>query len=201
MLVAEEMQATMPCMEDEVTAHSNVGEVGINGLVAHIESLTGYQFECCYGLAKQALTHPTVLDTDTPLYERLKWIGDVSLSRSRMLIAIIVTSHLCSMHRALCLATHDWIFRNFPDLNVGAMVAMESALVFTNERLGFLSFESGLVRHMRHQDSTILRRMDGYVFAIKTDGRGLWGTDPPKAPARQFWGQSMYMPDLSKAKR
>jgi dsRNA-specific ribonuclease len=62
------------------------------------------------------------------------------------------------------------------------MVAMESALV-SNESLGFLSFESGLVRHMRHQDSTLPRRMDDYVFAINTDGRGLWGTDPPKATA------------------
>ena len=62
------------------------------------------------------------------------------------------------------------------------MVDIESALV-SNESLGFLCFQCGLFRHMKHLDSSIPSRMDYYASAINSDGRGLWGTDPPKCIA------------------
>ncbi|GKY93953.1 hypothetical protein MPSEU_000362200 [Mayamaea pseudoterrestris] len=158
--VAQEMQATIPWIENDTSDHLKENQVENADLVRHIATLSGYWFDSCHHLAIQALTHPTVWDTESPSYQKLEWIGDAVLS----------------------LATRDWILRHFPDLEVGEMVAIESALV-CNESLGFLSFEGDLVRHMRHNDSALPNRLDDYVFTVRVCEKGLWGSDPPKCIA------------------
>jgi hypothetical protein len=62
------------------------------------------------------------------------------------------------------------------------MVDLEQQIV-GNQTLAFLSQKNGLHKHINHCDPTLPNRIDSYVASLREQGRGIWGTDPPKAIA------------------
>ena len=78
MKVAEEMYLTIPWSEDSAAEHTSSDALHVTALTSDIERLTGYRFDCCHILARQALTHSSCPDPAIPSYEKLEWIGDVS---------------------------------------------------------------------------------------------------------------------------
>lgn len=91
------------------------------------------------------------------MLSKLEWIGDA----------------------VLCLAIREWVFKNYPSLQVAELVVLESMLV-CNETLAFLGYSEGLHQILSHRDPSLPRRFEEFQREIGKQGRGLWGTDPPK---------------------
>lgn len=157
--VADELLLTVPWSDDMKV--EGRGRLASNPKLEKVaKDFTGYETFHRSILVEEAFTHPTSLNPDTPSYQRLEWIGDA----------------------VLCLAAREWLFEEFPDTPVGDMVLMEASLV-ANETLAYLSLRSGLQRHLNHRDPTLPARIESYDWSVRENGRGLWGTDPPKAMA------------------
>jgi endoribonuclease Dicer len=157
--VADELHLTVP-WSDDIRVEGRRNEASNPKLAKAARDFTGYEKFHQPILVEEAFTHPTCLHPDTPSYQRLEWIGDA----------------------VLCLAAREWLFEEFPDTSVGDMVLMEASLV-ANETLAYLSLRSGLQRHLNHRDQTLPARIESYDYSVREHGRGLWGTDPPKAIA------------------
>lgn len=108
-------------------------------------------------LLVEATTHQSCLHKPVPSYQRLEWIGDA----------------------VLCLAIRNWLFCSFPRLTVPKLVVLETTLE-CNESLAYLGLQNGLCRFIDHRDSRLPHRFESYQRDLKTQGRGLWSTDPPK---------------------
>ena len=162
--VAEELTITAIqsdiAWDIDVTDHIGTSSRPANrDLLQLVENFTGYTPYKRSSTFEQAVTHPTLLDPEQASYERLEWIGDA----------------------VLALSVRKWIFHKFPSSPVGQMECIEQSVV-CNETLAFLSWRSGVHKYLRHQDQTMIGRIELYEWTLK-HGRGLWGTDPPKAIA------------------
>jgi dsRNA-specific ribonuclease len=157
--VADELRLTVP-WSDDIRVEGGRKEASNPKLAKVAIDFTGYERFHRSILVEEAFTHPTSLHPETSSYQRLEWIGDA----------------------VLCLAAREWLFEEFPDTPVGDMVLMEASLV-ANETLAYLSLRSGLQRHLNHRDQTLPARIESYDWSVREHGRGLWGTDPPKAIA------------------
>ena len=164
MVASDALQLTIPHKDDELLkcAKEHAENRNAGKLIAAAEAFTGYRPFVRKSLVEEALTHPTKLSTSTSYssYQRLEWIGDA----------------------VLCLAMRSWIYKNLPDMELCNMVLLEATLV-CNETLAFLAISAGLNLHLLHGDQTLPSRIESYEWAVKEQGRGLWGTDPPKALA------------------
>ncbi|KAL7572338.1 hypothetical protein ACA910_021553 [Epithemia clementina (nom. ined.)] len=164
MVASDALQLTIPHKDNELLASTkdHTRNLSTDKIVDVAETFTGYQPFGRKSLVEEALTHPTKLSASTSYssYQRLEWIGDA----------------------VLCLAIRSWIYNNLPDLELGSMVLLEATLV-CNETLAFLAVRAGLPLHLRHGDQTLPGRIESYEWSVKEKGRGLWGTDPPKALA------------------
>jgi superfamily II DNA or RNA helicase/dsRNA-specific ribonuclease len=124
------------------------------------KELTSYDFEASHGILREALTHPTKLYPKTRCYQRLAWIGDA----------------------VLCVAVRDWVCKHFSDQPVKIKDVIETSMV-CNETLAFLSLRNGIYKHIDHSYAVLPGRIAAYERSVREDGRGLWGTEPPKAMA------------------
>ena len=74
-------------------------------------------------VVEESFTHPTNLSTTSNLsFQRIEWIGDAVLR----------------------LAIRKWIYKKFPDLELGNMVLLEASLV-CNKTLAFLAYHGGTI--------------------------------------------------------
>ena len=110
-------------------------------------------------LLKEALTHPSLIHSEVPSYQRLEWIGDA----------------------VLCLAAREWVFKTYLNLSVKHLVVMETSLV-CNETLALLGHLSGAHKFIDHCDATMPSRLEDYKLRI-SGIKGLWVTNPPKVIA------------------
>lgn len=159
--VAEELQLTIPWIQDAAYGSDEASRSCFHAqnLDLVLEQVAGYRF-AKRSILLEAFTHPTSLDPETSSYQRLEWIGDA----------------------VLCLAAREWIFHEFPDESIGRCVLMESSLC-CNQTLAYISLLSELYKHVIHGDTTLPGRIEAYSSAVNNQGRGLWGSDPPKAMA------------------
>jgi dsRNA-specific ribonuclease len=154
--VAGELDLTVP-WSDDMKVEDGRTEASNPAFAKVARDFTGYERFHRSILIEEAFTHPTTLHPETSSYQRLEWIGDA----------------------VLCLAAREWVFEEYPDTQVGDMVLMEASMV-ANETLAYLSLRSGLQRHLTHRDMTLPARIESYDWNVRENGRGLWGTDPPK---------------------
>ena len=122
-------------------------------MLAAATALTGHTDFKRHDLVQEAFTHPTAMHPEVPSYQRLEWTGDA----------------------VLCLAAREWIFKTFPAMEVGQMVAMEASLV-SNETLAYLSINHGLLKNLDHCDQTLPGRIEHYEWCAREMKRGLWST-------------------------
>ena len=164
LIASDALQLTIPHKDDELLESTKMqaGSLNAGRSIDAVETFTGYHPFVRKSLVEEALTHPTKLSVSTSYssYQRLEWIGDA----------------------VLCLAMRCWIYKNMPQLELGSMVLLEATLV-CNETLAFLAQRASLAKHLRHGDQTLPGRIENYEWSVQEDGRGLWGTDPPKALA------------------
>lgn len=162
--VADEMLVTIPWTETTtgIRATRIAHRVQWEGsqLIRVAESFTEHKFDNHGHLAAEALSHPTALDPAPPSYQRLEWIGEA----------------------VLCLTVRDWLFHCFPKKSLRELGLMESILV-SNETLAYLCRTANLHKHISYGDPTMPSRFHSYQSAVQESGRGLWGTEPPKAMA------------------
>ena len=104
----------------------------------------------------EAVTHPSCVHEEVPCYQRLEWVGDA----------------------VLCLAAREWVYLQYPQLKVAELAVIETTLV-CNETLAYLGSSLGIHRHINHRDPSLPHRFSDFEKSIQ-EGRGLWGTDPPK---------------------
>ena len=179
-------------------------------IVDAAEKFTGHQPFGNVANVEEALTHPTQLTltskTSYPSYQKLEWVGDAVLCLGKIYPWWIIDTQKASPHSHSSTAIRKWIYKTFSHLNVGEMVLLESLFV-CNETLAFLSHkvscffsvsicspistrfltykimnnQSGLPQHLRHGDQTLPARIEMFEWDVREHGRGLWGTDPPKA--------------------
>ncbi len=102
-------------------------------------------------LLEEALTHPSCIHEEVPCYQRLEWVGDA----------------------VLCLFARTWIFKKYPDLQVGELVILEATVV-CNETLAYLSVSNGLQRYLNHRDISLPGKFE--EFERMCNSRGLWAT-------------------------
>ena len=160
--VADELTVTIPWKEEaEIFRPSS--SVARPGLLSAVQSFTGYTHAQRSCIFEQALTHATSINPEMASYQILEWVGDA----------------------ALCLGVRRWIFDKFRSSPVGEMVSLEESIV-CNETLAFLSLRSGIHKYLNHCDQTLSTRIECYEWTLREQGRGLWGTDPPKAVADIF---------------
>lgn len=109
-------------------------------------------------IIQEAFTHPTLIHSKVPCYQRLEWIGDA----------------------VLCLAARSWVYTNYPNLQVKDMVLIETVLV-CNETLSYLGFSKDIHKYILHCDKSLPKRLDSYAFSMaEMKEFKLWYTDPPK---------------------
>jgi len=160
--VGDELSLTLSQNKGLVSKARNT-DIGINqknDLLNFIKETTGYYGFTDSNILIEAFAHRTAENAATSSYERLEWIGDA----------------------VLCLVARDWIWKEFPDLELGHLVSMEGALV-SNEVLAFLCVQLGLHKFLDHRDRTLPPRIEAYIRIIRDEACGLWGTDPPKCLA------------------
>jgi dsRNA-specific ribonuclease len=159
-LVADEMQISLIQMADRSKALPNRQLEPKIELVAVATTFTGHSSFKRKDLVQEAFTHPTAMHPETPSYQRLEWIGDA----------------------VLCLSAREWIFKTFPNFEVGQMVSIEASLV-CNASLAFLAIKHKLLQYLDHCDQTLPSQIEHQLWCTEELGRGLWGTDPPKVCA------------------
>jgi endoribonuclease Dicer len=156
--VAKELQLTIPW--DENAMEIEQGPSPQTTLSLKVKDFTGYENFRSPRLLQEAFNHPTAPSPGSSSYQRLEWVGDAVLS----------------------LAAREWIFRQYPEVEVGKMVLMETPLV-ANASLAFLSHKNGLHGFLNHRDPTLPSRIESYDVALRELGKGLWSTEPPKTIA------------------
>lgn len=157
--VADELQVTLA--RDKHSDAPAASQIKANfTMLKAATTLTGHANFRRHDLVQEAFTHPTALHPETPSYQKLEWTGDA----------------------VLCLGAREWIYKSFPKMDVGQMVAMEASLV-SNETLAYLSIKHGLLKNLEHCDQTLPGRIEYYEWCVQERKRGLWYTDPPKVAA------------------
>ena len=104
-------------------------------------------------LLEEAVTHPSCIHEEVPCYQRLEWVGDA----------------------VLCLNAREWIYKQFPNLEVGELVILEATVV-CNETLAYVCISNGLQRHLNHRDISLPGKIADFEHSVGPEGRGLWAT-------------------------
>ncbi len=149
--VATELGITLPCDTEYEMMTKNYKQK--YELTAFVEKfLGGLQFQHPE-LIEEAITHPSCIHENVPCYQRLEWFGDA----------------------VLCLFARDWIYKRFPNLDVGELVILEATLV-CNETLAYVCVSNGFQRYLNHRDPSLPKKISDFEVSMGPQERGLWAT-------------------------
>ncbi|ORX55708.1 hypothetical protein DM01DRAFT_1335102 [Hesseltinella vesiculosa] len=126
----------------EMLAHRKVNMV-------KIQELCNYEFQNPL-LVEEALTHASLLHSNTPCYQRLEFLGDAILD-------FLVIRYL---------------FKTYPGAKPGLLTDLKDSCV-NNRILGIICFENNLHRHIIHYSTAMIRDIEAQqreVQAIKDRG-------------------------------
>lgn len=69
----------------------------------------------------------------------------------------------------------DWIYKQFPDLDVGELVILEATIV-CNETLAYVCVSNGFQRYLNHRDPSLPKKISDFEASMGPKERGLWAT-------------------------
>ncbi len=75
----------------------------------------------------------------------------------------------------LCMFARDWIYKQFPDLDVGELVILEATIV-CNETLAYVCVSNGFQRYLNHRDPSLPKKISDFEASMGPKERGLWAT-------------------------
>jgi len=149
--VADELCVTIPWSETQYAEGHN-GKPSKRAINT-VKTVTGYERFNAPGLIEEAFTDHSAIRSKVPSYQRLEWIGDA----------------------VLCLSIREWVYNSFPDIPLGDMVVIETAVV-CNETLAFLSVKNRLQQFLHHRDQCLPKKIDTYIQSVCEASHGLWGS-------------------------